>query len=157
MSLTSKQGRILEALAGLVKSLRPDGLSSLEVAVRDNYLTGDKLHYGVTIMDLGEQYHDGTIGTDDVGHRCGIAFVTKESYDGLLTSDNVQAWRELIRPYLRNRRLPVPFSTTVDLVKEHVCRAFTWSPRLDRRRFPHDSVSGLGVAVWLREEEPAEA
>ncbi len=77
----SQKGKIMLALQDVIKSLAPEDLSDEEVEVREDWLgsTGDP-YQGISIVDQGEQYDDGTIGTMDVGYIVGIIFAKHRIY-----------------------------------------------------------------------------
>ncbi len=139
------------ALANLAKDVQPPGLTDEEVQVRESWLTGQSQpHRGVTIYDKGEQIHDGTVGTQDIGYLCGIVFVSFRSTDAILPSDQIQTWVERTRRRLVDQRLPVTINNRSS-PSEHVCIVLPGRELTNAKKFPNYLIRELTVSVWLRE------
>ncbi len=65
----SSKGKIMLALQDVVLGLAPEDITDFEIEVREDWLssTGDPFR-GVSIGEMGEQYDDGTVGTQDIGY-----------------------------------------------------------------------------------------
>ena|SRR5688572_19658297 len=149
MAFSSNHGLILVALQKLIKDLQPDSCSGEEVEIRSSYLVNDAPARGISIVQGGEVYDDGTIGTMDVGYLCNIYFCQFNDLDAALTDDSMEAWRELVRRRVKDQRLTLTITNSTS-PSEHVMRAY--QPRtVSTKNSPNYAVTQLPVAVWLRE------
>lgn len=147
----SNKGQVLLAVARIVQDVQPPGLDEEEVQVRERWLDGNDSPYrGVSVVDLGEQYNDGTIGTQDVGYLCGLLFVNHRQGDAVLASDKIQTWVERVRRRLADQRLPVTI-TNSSAPSEHVAIVLPGKELTDPRKWPQHLIRQLVVSVWLRE------
>lgn len=147
----SNKAAIMTALADIVKDTQPPGITDEEVQVRESWLTGQgQPHRGVSIYDKGEQYNDGTIGTQDVGYLCGIVFAATRHTDAILPADQLQTWVERTRRRLTDQRLPVTIDNASQ-PSEHVCIVLPGRDLTNSRKYPNYSIREITVSVWLRE------
>lgn len=150
MAISSNHGQIMVALRELVLSLQPEEVTSAEVEVRGGWLYNGEPMRGITIHELGETYHEGTNGTQDIGYICGIVFAQKDDLDAQLTDDSLLAWRELIRHRLTDQRLNV--TLTNNTPSEHVVIVNRSGENLTNpKKFPNWAISRIVATVWLRE------
>jgi len=147
----SHKGQIMEAIANLVKDLQPEGLVDAEVAVREDWLsaTGDPFR-GASIIDMGEQYDDGTCGTQDVGYIVGIVLAKMRSYDATLSDDRVMRWYEQIRRRFADQRVLVTIADP-NAPKEHVCIVMPGKTLTNPKNWPNYIIRQLVVVSWMRE------
>lgn len=147
---SSNHGQILLALQKLVKDLQPENLAGEEVEVRGSYLLNGEPIRGVSIYDMGEQGNDGTVGTMDIGYVCGIVFAELNDFDARMSSDQMPAWRELVRRRCTDQRLPVTI-TNGTAPSEHVMKVLNPGEVMSTKKNPNYSVKRITVVVWLRE------
>lgn len=147
----------MQAFADLVLSLRPDGMTSEEVEVREDWRREDgKVYYGASIVDLGEQYAEGTCGTQDVGYLIGCVFAKQRTYDATLSDDRLPLWYETVRLHTVDERLGVDLSDDTQ-PKEHVMILMPGRTLTDPKNYPNYLIRQLVVSVWQREVNPANA
>ncbi len=147
----SNHGQVLLALQKLAEDLQPEDVANEEVQIRTSWLYNGEPMRGLTIYDMGEQYHEGTVGTQDIGYVCGIVFVRGRDGDAALYSDQVIRWRELLRRRLTDQRLPVTI-TNGSAPSEHVCIVERSGEELTNAvKYPNYIIRKLTVTVWLRE------
>ncbi len=149
--LTSQKGKIMLAIQELIKGQVPEDLSDEEVEVREDWLgsTGDP-YQGISIVDQGEQYNDGTIGTEDVGYIVGIIFAKHRTFDSVLSDDKLVGWYEQTRRRLLNQRLLVPwYGPTAP--REHVVIIMPGRTLTDAKKWPNYTIRQMVVVSWIRE------
>lgn len=147
----SNHGQILLALEKLVKDLQPDNLTGEEIAIRGSHIGPSGPYRGVSIVEMGEQDNDGTIGTQDIGYVCGIVFAEFDDADAILSGDQMAAWRELVRRRLTDQRIPVTI-TNLSSPSEHVAIIIKSGEDIsNRKRWPNYNLRRIVVAIWLRE------
>lgn len=150
-NFNSNKGKVMLALKDIVLGLNPFDVSEYEVEVRENWLssTGDPFR-GISIVDMGEQYDDGTIGTTDIGYICGIIFAKGRTTDAALADDKIIQWYEQIRRRVSDQRLLV---TTYGITgpKEHVCIVMPGKTLTDPNKWPNYIIRQLVVVSWIRE------
>lgn len=152
MNFSSNHGQILLGLKELVLSLQPEDITDMEVEVRDGWLFNGEPMKGVSIYEAGESSRSGTIGTQDIGYMCGIAFVREREGDAALSSDRIMRWRELVRRRLQDNRLSVPIANKTDPL-EHVCLVQEAGKNLTNlKKYGDWVVRHLTVGVWIREK-----
>lgn len=151
MDFVSQKGKIMLALKDLILGLAPTDLAYEEVEVREDWLssTGDP-YQGVSIVDQGEQYDDGTIGTQDVGYICGILFAKKRNYDAALADDKIIQWYEQCRRRLADQRLLVPWVSPA-APREHINIVMPGRTLTDPKKWPNYLIRQLVVVSWVRE------
>ena len=151
----SQKGKVMLALKDLVLSMAPEGLSGEEVEIREDWLgsTGDP-YQGVSIVDLGEQYDDGTIGTMDIGYIVGIVLAKHRSYDAALADDRIPQWYESIRRRVADQRLLVSWSSP-SAPREHVMVVMPGRTMTDPKKWPGYIIRQLVVVSWIREIPPS--
>lgn len=148
---TSNHGQVLLALQKLIVGLRPDNLSGEEIRIRGSWLGTTGPHRGVSIIEAGETKNDGVIGAQDVGYVCHIVFAEFNDYDALLSSDQMMAWRELVRRRLTDQRIPVSM-TNQTAPSEHVAVMIESGKDLSNpKKWPNYNVKRIVVSIWLRE------
>ena len=147
---SSNHGQILLALKNLAQDLQPEGLDDTEVEIRRSWLFNGEPFQGISVCPAGEQYDDGTVGTQDVGYLNTITFVKFRAGDAILDSDKDLQWYELIRRRLCDQRLQVTI-TNDTAPSEHVCIVSQGRDLTNERKWPNYQVRQLPVAVWLRE------
>lgn len=147
----SNHGIIMLGLKSLIKDLQPEGLMENEVEVRENWLSpsGDPYH-GVSIFDMGEQYDEGTCGTQDVGYICGVVFAKFRATDAALSDDRIIRWYEITRRRLADQRSLVSI-TSPSAPAEHVCIVMPGRTLTDPNKWPNYLLRQLVVVVWMRE------
>jgi hypothetical protein len=147
----SQKGKIMIALKEIIQKLAPIDLTNEEVEVREDWLgaTGDPFQ-GVSIVDMGEQYDDGTIGTMDVGYICGIIFAKHRNYDAVLADDKIPQWYEQVRRRLADQRLLVPW-TGPSAPKEHITIIMPGRTLTDAKKWPNYILRQMVVVSWIRE------
>jgi hypothetical protein len=152
-NLASSKGKIMLALEQVVLGLVPPDISNTEVVVREDWLsgTGDPFR-GVSVIDMGEQYDDGTVGTADIGYLCGIVFVKGRTGDARLPDDKIMQWYEAVRRRLSDQRLPV-YNYGITAPKEHVCVVLPGKTVTNPNKWPNYLIRQLVVAVWIRENQ----
>lgn len=143
------------ALQELVLSLQPADCHDTEVAIRPSWLFNGEPMRGISIYDLGEQYHEGTIGTQDIGYRCGIVFAQKDDMDATLDSDQLIAWRELVRRRCTDQRLNVTIPGATDPAEHVMIVSRSGEGLTNPKKYPNWAISRVVVSVWLREVNPA--
>ncbi len=147
----SHKGKIMQAVADFVTEARPRGLASQEVAVREDYRQNDTdLFRGASVIDMGEAYADGTIGTQDVGYLIGVIFVKFRTRDAVLSDDLIQLWYEIIRRSSMDMRLGVDLADNT-LPAEHVMIVQPGKSLTNPKLWPNHLIRQLVVAVWQRE------
>ncbi len=147
----SNHGQVLLALQSVVKDLQPEDLGNEEVEIRPSWLINGNPMRGVSIFDMGEQYSEGTVSTQDIGYACGVVFARLRDGDATLVSDQLLRWRELVRRRLTDQRLPVTI-TNATAPREHVCIVEKSGEELTNlRKYPNYLIRKLTVVVWLRE------
>ncbi len=148
----SHKGQIMAAIEDIVRDLQPEGLVDSQVAIREDWLgpTGDP-YYGASIIDMGEQYDDGTCGTSDVGYIVGIVLAKMRSYDSILSDDKVMQWYELIRRRFADQRVLVTPETDGTSPKEHVCIVMPGKTLTNPNKWPNYIIRQLVVVSWVRE------
>lgn len=147
----SHKGQIMLAIEAVVKDLQPTDMVDSEVAIRETYLspTGDPFR-GLSILDMGEQYDDGTVGTADIGYIVGIVLAKQRSYDATLSDDKIISWYELIRRRFQDQRVLVTLGDAT-APKEHVCVVQPGRTLTDPKKWPNYIVRQLVVVSWIRE------
>ena len=147
----SSKGKIMLALKDVVIGLQPEDMEEAEVEVREDWLsgTGDPFR-GVSIVDQGEQYDDGTVGTQDIGYIVGLIFVKKRTGDASLSSDKLMRWYELVRRRLSDQRLLAGMYGP-EAPKEHICIVMPGKTLTDPKKWPNDLIRQLVVVSWIRE------
>lgn len=147
----SHKGQIMVAIEALVRDLQPEGLTDAEVAIREDWLssTGDP-YRGASIIDMGEQYDDGTVGTTDIGYIVGIVLSKMRSYDATLSDDKVMHWYELIRRRFSDQRVLVTIGDAT-APKEHVCIVMPGKTLTNPNKWPNYIIRQLVVVSWIRE------
>ena len=154
MAYLSHKGQIMQAMADLVVSLRPRDLASAEVAVREDWRQNDSdVFRGASVVDMGEQYDEGTVGTQDVGYLIGIVFAKFRTRDAKLSDDLIQLWYETVRRSTVDQRLGVALDDDSQ-PKEHVMILMPGRTLTDPKRFPNYLIRQLVVSVWQREVNP---
>ena len=148
---SSQKGKVMLAIKDLVTALSPEGLSGTEIEIREDWLgsTGDP-YQGVSIVDMGEQYDDGTIGTMDIGYIVGIVLAKHRSYDATLSDDRIPEWYERIRRRLADQRLLVPWNSPAT-PREHVTIVMPGKTITDPKKWPGYIIRQLVVVSWIRE------
>lgn len=149
-SYASNGGQIMLAIQKLVMDLQPREMEETEVAVRRYWLFNGSPFRGVTIHSTGEQYDDGTIGTQDIGYQTAITFARLDDGDASLSSDMMMAWMELVRRRLQDQRLNVSL-VNGSSPAEHVCRVLQPRELTNADKYPNYRIIQLPVVVWLRE------
>lgn len=148
---SSNHGAVLVALQKLIKDLQPANLSEEEIVIRGSHIGSGGPYRGVSIIDMGEQDNDGTIGTQDIGYVCGIVFAEFDDYDAQLSGDQMASWRELVRRRLTDQRIPVTI-TNLSSPSEHVAVIIKSGEDIsNRKRWPNYNLRRIVVAIWLRE------
>lgn len=137
----------------VVKGLQPIDVADPEVEVREDWksVTGDPFR-GISIVDLGEQYDDGTVGTADIGYLCGILFAKGRTGDAGLPDDKITQWYEAVRRRLADQRIPV-YDYGITAPKEHVCIMLPGRTITDPKKWPNYLIRQMVVAVWIRENQ----
>lgn len=154
MGFQSNHGQVLLALEALLRSLKLDGLTDEEVRIRYNWLQNGQPRIGVSILDLGEKYADGTVGTQDIGYLCGIVFADGATYDDPMDNDRILSWIEVVRRRLTDQRLNVTIAGATDPA-EHVMVIDRSGENLTNpNKYPNYKVRRTVVSVWLREKNP---
>ena len=149
--LSSSKGKIMLALQGVVKALQPEELADEEVQVREAWLSGSGDPFrGVSIVDFGEQYDDGTNGTADIGYLCGLMFAKGRTGDAVLPDDRIIRWYEASRRRLQDQRIPVG-SQGLTAPKDHICIILPGKTLTDPNKWPNYLIRQMVVAVWIRE------
>ncbi len=147
----SHKGQIMVAIEQVVLALTPTDMVDSEVAIRENWLltTGDPIR-GVSIVDMGEQYDDGTVGTADVGYIVGIVFAKFRAGDATLSDDKIIQWYEQVRRRFQDQRVLVTLGDST-APKEHVCVIMPGRTLTDIKKWPNYIVRQLVVVSWIRE------
>lgn len=147
----SHAGKILLAVAKLVRDQQPEDLSDEEIQVRESALDNNGSPFrGLSITYMGEQYSEGTIGTSDIGYLCGILFAKGRTGDAVMPDDRIQLWYELIRRRLQDQRSLVVIGDETN-PREHVCIVLPGKNVTDPNKHPNYLLRQLVVAVWVRE------
>jgi hypothetical protein len=151
--VSSSKGKIMLALQSIIKGLQPEDISDPEVEVRESWLspTGDP-YRGVSIVDFGEQYDDGTISCTDVGYLCGVIFVKGRTADAVMPDDRLMGWYETTRRRLMDQRVPV-YDYGITAPKEHVAIILPGKTLTNPDKWPNYLIRQLVVAVWIRENQ----
>lgn len=143
----------MSALQTLVQGLAPTTLASNEVVPREDFVSNDTdLFRGVSIIDMGEQYAEGTVGTQDIGYLVGLIFVRGRQRDATMADDTLQLWYETVRRNVMDARLGV--SLTVGAPKEHVMIVMPGRTLTNPKLWPNYFVRQMVVSVWHRENNP---
>lgn len=154
MGFSSNHGQVLLALESLLRSMDLDDLTDEEVRIRNNWLQNGQPKRGISIIDEGEKYSDGTVGTQDIGYLCGIVFVDGATYDDPMDNDRIKSWVETIRRRLTDQRLNVTIAGATDPA-EHVMVVERSGEHLTNpAKYPNYKIRRTVVAVWLRENNP---
>jgi len=148
----SHSGKIMLALKNLVKDQQPIDLATEEVEVREDWLsaTGDPFR-GASIVYQGEQYSEGTIGTQDVGYVYGVVFAKLRSGDAVLPDDKLMDWYEKTRRRLMDQRALTDPLIDASAPAEHVCIIMPGRTLTNVAKWPNYLIRMLVVAVWVRE------
>jgi hypothetical protein len=153
MNYISNKGLIMSAVASLIQNLELPTLSANMVAPREDYRQNDTdLFEGASVVDMGEQYDEGTIGTQDVGYLIGVVFARQRQRDAIMADDTLQFWYESLRRVATDARLAV--NLTSGAPKEHVMNVLPGHTLTDPKRFPNYLIRQLVLAVWQRENNP---
>ncbi len=147
----SAKGKVMLALRDIVLNLNPTDVTEEEVQVREDWRSssGDPFR-GVSIVDMGEQYDDGTVGTQDVGYICGILFAKGRTTDAALADDKIIQWYEQVRRRLADQRLLLVLYGP-SAPKEHVCIVMPGKTLTDPQKWPNYIIRQLVVVSWIRE------
>ena len=147
----SHKGQIMLAIEGIVKDLQPTDMVDGEIAIRESFLntTGDPMR-GVSIVDMGEQYDDGTVGTQDIGYIVGIVFAKFRSGDATLSDDKIIQWYEQVRRRFSDQRVLVTIGDA-SAPKEHVCIVMPGKTLTNLKNWPNYIIRQLVVVSWIRE------
>ena len=147
----SNKGKVMLAIQELILNLNPFDMTEYEVEVREDWLssTGDPFR-GVSIIDLGEQYDGGTVGTTDIGYICGIVFAKGRITDATMADDKIIQWYEQVRRRLLDQRLLITL-TGPTAPREHVCIIMPGKTLTDPRKWPNHIIRQLVVVSWIRE------
>lgn len=153
---SSVKGAILLSLRDLVRDLGLDGLDESEIEVRGDeaeWLSGTGDPYrGVSLIDLGESYANGTIGTQDVGYLVGFVLAEMRSMGAAMADDRLVSWAETIRRRLMDQRaidsLNHPAGPREILVKILPGKTLT-----NPTRYPNYKIRQLVAACWQRESQ----
>ncbi len=147
----SHKGQIMLAIQEIVVGLTPTDMVYSEVAIRENWLntTGDPMR-GVSIIDMGEQYDDGTVGTADIGYIVGVVFAKFRTGDATLSDDKIIQWYEQVRRRFQDQRVLITLGDD-SAPKEHVCIIMPGKTLTDLKKWPNYLVRQLVVVSWIRE------
>jgi len=147
----SHKGQIMLAIEDIVKDLQPVDVVDSEVAIRESHLstTGDPMR-GVSIVDMGEQYDDGTVGTADIGYIVGVVFAKFRTGDAILSDDKIIQWYELVRRRFQDQRVLVTMGDPT-APKEHVCIIQPGRTLTNLKTWPDYIIRQLVVVSWIRE------
>ena len=150
-NFASSKGQVMLSLKDLMLGLNPFDITEYEVEVREDWLssTGDP-YRGMSIIDMGEQYDGGTVGTSDIGYLCGIIFAKGRNTDATLADDKIMQWFEAARRRLVDQRLLITMSSPTS-PREHVCIVLPGKTLTDPRKWPNYTIRQLVVASWIRE------
>lgn len=147
----SQHGKVMLAIQEIIKAMAPDGLGDAEVEIREDWLgsTGDP-YEGISIVDQGEQYDDGAIGTMDVGYITGILLVKHRTYDSVLADDRITQWYESFRRRFADQRLLVPWIGPT-APREHVIIMMPGRTLTDAKKWPNYTIRQMVMVSWVRE------
>jgi hypothetical protein len=149
---SSNAGQIGLALVNVVKNQQPEGVADEEVALREDWLSGTGDPYpGISIVYQGEQYSEGTIGTQDIGYLYGIVFVKYRTGDAVLPDDLLMSRYEKVRRRLMDQRVIGPPLVADSTVAQHVSIVMPGKTLTNVSKWPNYLIRMLVVAVWLRE------
>lgn len=147
----SHKGKIMQAIANLVLDGQPKDMAQAEVAVREDFRSNDTdVYAGASVIDLGEQYSEGTIGTQDVGYLVGIVFAKFRTRDATLSDDTLQLWYENFRRSTIDMRLGVDLADD-SKPAEHVMIVQQGKNLTNPKLWPNYLLRQIVVAVWQRE------
>jgi len=153
MTYASNKGLIMSAVQSLVQGLAPTTLANNEVVPRESFLQNDSdLFRGVSIIDMGEEYSEGTVGTQDVGYLVGLIFVRFRQRDATMADDTLQLWYETVRRNVVDARLSV--NLTVGSPKQHVMILRPDRNLTDPKKWPNHFIRQMVISVWHRENNP---
>lgn len=147
----SHKGQIMLAIQDIVKGLTPFDMVDSEVAIRESWLltTGDPIR-GCSIIDMGEQYDDGTVGTQDIGYIVGLVFAKFRAGDAILSDDKIIQWYEQVRRRFADQRVLVTMGDD-SAPKEHVCIVMPGKTLTNIKNWPDYIIRQLVVVSWIRE------
>lgn len=147
----SNAGKVLLAIREIALNLNHTDLTEDEIQVRDDWktVTKDPMR-GMSIVYMGEQYDDGTVGTQDVGYITGIILAKHRTADSTMADDKIIQWFEQLRRRLADQRLLITlYGPTAP--KEHVCIVMPGKTLTNPDNWPNYLIRQLVVVSWIRE------
>lgn len=155
MAYSSNEGLILTAMQSLVQGLAPSTLANAEVVPREDWKnTNGDIYRGVSIIPMGEQYAEGTVGTQDIGYLVGLIFARFRQNDATMgdSLDTMLLWYETVRRNIVDTRLSV--NLTAGSPKQHVMIVMPGRTLTNEKNWPNYYIRQMVVSVWHRENNP---